>query len=42
MIKFDNQIFLNKYTLRRERTHESWELIVQFVMQHGHDPILFV
>lgn len=44
MIKFDNQIFLNKDTLWRERTHdmESWELIVQCVMQHGHDLILFI
>lgn len=45
MIKiFDNQIYLNKGILWREGTHdmESWELIVQFLMQHGHDLILFI
>lgn len=41
---FDNQVFLNKAILWIERTQdtESWELIVQLLMQDGHDLILVV
>lgn len=41
---FENQIYLNKAIFWRECAHdmENWELIVQLLMQHGHDHILFI